>query len=777
MRVRWQPLPSRTTEASPQIVRVLRRLTLVASGTVLLIATGALIGWVNDVAWLKDPVHGFTPMKPDTVVMLIFTALALGASVGAHSRRRTAGTVLAGIGAALAMTVLAQDVLGRDFGVDSLIIHLPHLRPAVPTSLGILLLDLAILLLDVHPGDGPTPSEVLATIAGALASLTLGGCVYGAVQFYVWGPPPHASGMAINTSVSLLALAVGTLAARPRTGVMATFSSSHVGGQVLRRMLLLALLIPLVGFFSIQAQQAGLYKPPGGAVVEGVSSMIVAAIIAIAVARSLDRTDAQRRRVEAESREWKRFFDRAAFGAGFGTPDGRIGLVNEAFARMHGYTVAELEGRPISDLFPPDARPELAAKLQLTHELGSLVWKTEHLRKDGSTFPVVIDVSAVRAESGELLYRAAYVQDITAERAADAVRSRLASLVQSAEDAIMAQSLDGTLLDWNQGAERLFGYKAEEVVGCSMDQLVPESRRAERTTLVTRALAGETIAGFETEQVGKDGGTFPVALTLSPIRDEVGRVVGLSSISRDISALKQLEREREEWSSLVAHDLRQPAATIRLTANVIARQGAGPTTQSAVDRICGASDRLERMIGDLLDVSRIEARRLEVRPRVRHLVPLIREVVEATPACSRRCRVKVADDPDTASVDGERFMQVLSNLLSNAVKYGYPGTPIEVSLSRREETVEISVTNEGPGIAPNEISGLFSRFARTRTAERSDTPGLGLGLHISQGIVEAHGGRLWVESQPGERTHFRFTLPRAMPGGRAEDLTAPPAVH
>jgi PAS domain S-box-containing protein len=761
--MRWLPPAAVPVEVSPKIVGALRVGAYMAVGIALLIGVGALIGWTTGTAWLKDPVHGFTPMKPNTALMVTLSSLSLGLSVEPMSARqgrlrRLTAAVLSASSATLALALLAEDALGRDLGgIDGMLVHLPHLRPSVPTTVGLLLVDCALLLLDVPSRQKPTLSQVLATISGVLASLTIGGFAYGAMQFYVWGP--NASGMAINTSVAVLALAFGVVAARPRAGVMVTFVSPHPGGQVLRKMLAVALIIPAIGYGAARAQAAGLCRPPGASIIEGVASMVVAAVIAFAIAESLERADAKRREVEQESREWKRFFDRAAFGATFGTLDGRFGLVNEAFARMHGYTVEELEGRPIADVFPSEKRAEFEEMKRKTHDSGHGVWTCEHIRKDGSRFPVRVDVCAVRSESGVLLYRAAYVQDITEERAADAVRSRLASLVQSAEDAITTQSLDGTLLDWNQGAERIFGYRAEEILGRPVDCLVPDDRQAECRALVGRALAGETIVGFETERVRKDGRTLPIALTLSPILDESTKVAGLSSISRDISALRELEREREEWSSIVAHDLRQPAATIKLTAGAIARQETRPNTQRALDRIRGASDRLERMIGDLLDVSRIDAHRLDIKPCAEALLPLVREVIDATPECTHRCCIQAATDSDMAVVDSQRFVQVLSNLLSNAVKYGYPESPIEVTVGKRGGMVEVTVTNAGMGIAPDELSDLFSRFARTRSAERGDTPGLGLGLYISRAIVEAHGGKLWVESKQGELTHFRFTLP------------------
>jgi PAS domain S-box-containing protein len=376
-------------------------------------------------------------------------------------------------------------------------------------------------------------------------------------------------------------------------------------------------------------------------------------------------------------------------------------------------------------------------------------------------FPVRIDVSAIRNERDQVLYFAAYVQDITREKAAAEAQARLASLVRSADDAIVATSVDGKILDWNHGAEQVFGYSAVEAIGRSIFIVVPADRRAERDGLQAKVMAGENVVGFETERVRKDGTRFPLALTLSPIRDGSDRIIGISTIERDISVLKQFQREREEWTSVVAHELRQPSTTIRLTTETLERASDEGAVQRGVRRIRRASDRLERMISDLLDVTRIEARRLSIRQEPATLSHLIDEATEVVPEAGSRCRKEVVPNAVSASVDAERFIQVMVNLLSNAVKYGYPETPIDVRVETADSTVQVTVTNEGAGIARDELPGLFSRFVRTRSAQRSDAPGLGLGLYMCRGIVEAHGGKLWVESTPGEKTHFRFTLPKA----------------
>jgi PAS domain S-box-containing protein len=790
-------------------------------------------------------------------------------------------------------------------GIDQILVRARVTRPAMATSIAIVLASLALLSLDVRPRRGPAPAELIAAGVAAIGSLTLGGYAFGDIQFYM-RDRHHEGGMAVHTALALVVLAIGIVTARPASGAMAIVTSPLVGGQVIRRTLPIGLSIVVVGYLAAKGQQAGLYAPPGAAVVATAASAFVAGTLTLVVGQSVNRADAERRRVEQESREWKRFFDCATFGAAFGTIDGKLGRINEAFARMHGCSIDELEGMPIADVFPPHRHAELAEKIRTMEERGSCRWESEHVRKDGSVFPVCIDLSEIRDARGTLLYRAAIIQDITEEKRAEAVQARLCALVQSADDAIVAKTLDGIVLDWNRGAERVYGYTAEEMRGRSILILVPEDRRAERDAIHAQVLRGEIVVGFETIRVRKDGRRIPIALTVSPIRDAAGSVVGISTIERDISVRKQLqaelertrdremaqrmwleavidntpegivivdehaevvrqnataaafmtgagplgpegrpmpydvrapsgerldfeslpiiralrygerscsrelaavassgelvplltsaapidldgarrgaitvfrdirqlkalEREREEWASIVAHDLRQPAAVIRLAVDNL-EQVEGAAHDQAVQRIRRAADHLERMIQDLLDVSRIEARRLSVRAERTAVSALIGEALDAAPHVALRCRTEMEPAADWVWTDEERVVQVLSNLLSNADKYSDPGTPIDVRVEGRDELVEISVTNEGPGIAPDEIPQLFSRFARTRSARSGRVPGLGLGLYICRGIVEALGGHLWVESVPGEKTCFRFTLPRAAES--ADRLTA-----
>jgi signal transduction histidine kinase len=230
----------------------------------------------------------------------------------------------------------------------------------------------------------------------------------------------------------------------------------------------------------------------------------------------------------------------------------------------------------------------------------------------------------------------------------------------------------------------------------------------------------------------------------------------------------QVEHLRDEFISLVAHDLRTPLSTVTLGVTALERLPAdahGTDREARTLRAIAASARaMTRIVGDLLDASRLEARRLAVAPERLDLGPLLLRLVEWAPAeALRGHRVQLAPPGPLPPVlaDPVRVEQVLANLLSNAGKYSPAQSTILLEARAGPEEVTLSVTNDGEGIAAPDLQRVFSRHFRTRSAQHGRAPGLGLGLYIARGLVEAQGGRIWAESEPGRRTTFSFTLPRA----------------
>jgi signal transduction histidine kinase len=344
----------------------------------------------------------------------------------------------------------------------------------------------------------------------------------------------------------------------------------------------------------------------------------------------------------------------------------------------------------------------------------------------------------------------------------------LQNVIDQMPDCVLLYDEHGVIKATNQGATGLscaesdrtdpFGNPiAVELRGIDGSVLSPD-----RLPLFRVLKNHEVIVREEMLVQHNNGELIPVVVNAGPVRDATGDISGAMVIIQNISDRKALERLREEWSAVVAHDLRQPVNTIGLAAEILLRRPAHELTERdrrSLERIGTASKRLNRMINDLLDVSRIESQRMVIECQPVDLGTFIDAVVNELEAIlpGHEVRVVVRAE-EVVWIDPDRVHQVIANLISNAVKYGSPDTEIRIEAIRRGDLVEVVVTNHGPGIPPDQLPLLFSRFVRAGGPRGA--PGLGLGLYIARGLIEAHGGWLWAESIPGETTSFHFTLPR-----------------
>lgn len=269
---------------------------------------------------------------------------------------------------------------------------------------------------------------------------------------------------------------------------------------------------------------------------------------------------------------------------------------------------------------------------------------------------------------------------------------------------------------------------------------------------------------LELESISPDGVHTWVSTHGEAVRDNAGRLVGLRGTSQDITRLKELERMKEEWTSVIAHDLRQPIGVITMSVEMLPEQHVGEISKpesAIVHHIRSAAQSLNRMVNDLLDVSRIEAHRLSLERAWVDPRRLVHETLEHLRHLTEHCRVDISTEGALSPVyaDPGRFEQILGNLVSNAVRYGDRSAGIRVLLTQRGDEVLFSVVNRGRGITDEQLSRLFTRFGRSTTTPGAGVQGIGLGLYIARGLVEAHGGRMWAESRPGETTTFNFSLP------------------
>src|SRR5262245_10623144 len=365
----------------------------------------------------------------------------------------------------------------------------------------------------------------------------------------------------------------------------------------------------------------------------------------------------------------------------------------------------------------------------------------------------------------------------------------LAAIVESSDDAIISKDLNGTITSWNRGAERIFGYTAEEAVGRPITMLLPHERLPEETRILATLVRGERIDHFETERITKSGRRIPISLSVSPIKDQSGRVIGGAKIARDISLRRQLERQREQdlaqeqhgrslaeaanrakdaFLAMVSHELRSPLSPILSWTRMLRMKALDEAkSERALETIERSARAQAQLIDDLLDISRIAAGKLRLEVRSVDLAAVIEEAVEVVrPAAdAKQIRLQTVLDTDTGTISGDpgRLQQVVWNLLSNAVKFTPRGGWVQIMLECVDSHVEIAVSDTGQGVSPEFLSHLFERFEQAETGTTRSRGGLGLGLAIVRHIVELHGGTVFAESAgEGQGSTFTVKLPRTI---------------
>ena len=351
-------------------------------------------------------------------------------------------------------------------------------------------------------------------------------------------------------------------------------------------------------------------------------------------------------------------------------------------------------------------------------------------------------------------------------------REWLAAVVDSADDAIVSHMFDGRIVSWNPAAARLFGYSQSEAVGNPMTLIIPTERQEEGRQMLTRVFAGERIERVETTRVARDGRRVEVSLTISPVRDRAGRLIGMSQIVRDIDerkrnerAAREADRRKDEFLATLSHELRNPLAPISSATRTLLQL---EPADSAARTACAVIDRqlqqLTRLVDDLLDIGRIAAGSVELikeRFDLRELLNTAQaSLLPAFANAGQSFRLHLPEDPLWVEADRTRLLQVFTNLLTNANKYTPDGGVVEVDSGRRGEWIVVSVRDSGIGISAEMLERVFDLFAQVDRSARRTRGGLGIGLALAKRLLEVHGGRIEARSDgPGKGTEFVLQLP------------------
>lgn len=638
-------------------------LSLLAAG----IGASSFAGWVFDVDALKRIHPAWVTMKANTALCLILAgvAIALCREEKANGWRTLIAQGCAVVVAAVGALTLAEILGGWDFGIDQAFFRetQEQARQSFPgrmgpaTALNFMLLGLGILTLDVRWRGGWSPAEFCTLGVTATTFLVF-------LAYFYQVELPHSLeyylSIALHTVVAFLLLCAAMLLSRPDQGLITVFLADDVGGDIARRMLPAALLLPgLLGWACVIGRENNLYG-------RGVSTALLATLLTVIFA--------------------------------------------------------------------------------------ALVW---------------------------WMARALGAADSNRRRA-DAARHQLAAIVDSSDDAIVSKDLNGVVRTWNAGAERLFGYTASEMIGQPIVRLLPPERENEEVDILRRLRAGERIEHYETIRMTSDGRRMNVSLTISPVRDSSGKIIGASKIARDITAQKQAEatleqakdqaeaanRAKDDFLAVLSHELRTPLTPALVAAcDLESEPPDDPATLRRTLAIIRRNIELEaRLVDDLLDVTRISHGKLRIHSGPVDLHATLDDSLAIAEPAFRKKEIAVAMELNARDHfvrgDAARLAQVFSNLLTNAAKFTPHGGRVNVRTTASDGQVQVEVSDSGIGIDAKLLPQIFEPFRQgeLHTAQRSG--GLGLGLSVAKGLVDAHGGTIEARSAgAGQGATFIVTLP------------------
>jgi PAS domain S-box-containing protein len=467
--------------------------------------------------------------------------------------------------------------------------------------------------------------------------------------------------------------------------------------------------------------------------------------------------------------------------------DGTITSWNRAAENLLEFTSTEAIGRSIRLIVPPDHRDEqreVLRRIGAGERVGQL--STTYVTKSGRRIDTSLTVSPVVTPEGQVLGASIIARPISDSMRFERAARHLSALVDSSDDAIVSKDLNGIVLSWNPAAEAMFGFSVAEMIGQSIRRIIPDDRQQEEDEVLARIRRGDRVDHYETIRRRKDGTLVPISLTVSPIRQPDGTIVGASKIARDITDYKRAEEERarllqiareasrlkDEFLATLSHELRTPLnAIVGYVRMVQSGLMTGEKQTRAMDAVSRNVTSLAQIVEDVLDVSRIVSGKLRLELQAVELPDVIRHAVETVrPAAETKgLRLETLVDPFAAPVSGDpdRLQQVLWNLLSNGVKFTPRGGTVQIRLERVDSHVEVSVSDTGIGMAADFLPFAFDRFRQADSSIGRAHGGLGIGLAITRHLVELHGGRISVTSDgPGKGSTFRVELPiRSVQGG------------
>lgn len=458
---------------------------------------------------------------------------------------------------------------------------------------------------------------------------------------------------------------------------------------------------------------------------------------------------------------------------------GTIKHVNDNFCAISKYSREELLGNDHRIINSGFHSKEFIRNLWLTIANGN-IWKGElkNRAKDGTYYWVNTTIVPFLNESGKPYQYVSIREDITGRKKIEEQQILYQQIIRSSDDAIISTDLAGTITSWNRGAEHIFDYTTEEALGKNISMILPDDKKADEEFILEKVRRGESINHFETTRVKKYGGSIFISLTVSPVRNSTGEIIGASKIARDITERKRIENEikklndelevrvkerteeMESFSYSVSHDLRAPLRAVNGYARILEedyKHLLDQEGQRLLNEVQQNARRMGTLIDDLLAFSRLGRKAVEksLIDMTKLTEAAVREIEQTT---EHHALIK-SEGLLPVMADYSLMLHVMINLVSNAIKYSslHPNPVIEIQSVKKGAEIIYSIKDNGVGFSMDYVHKLFGVFQRLHSHD--EFPGTGVGLAIVQRIIHKHNGKVWAEGKEKAGATFYFTLP------------------
>ena len=776
-----------SNQPNPVLVAALRRFSQFASGTAILVGGAVLVGWLFDVTALKSILPIWVTMKANTALAFVLAGVALWMTRPEQTSQNPGhfGQGCAAACGLIGLLTLSEHLFGWDLKIDQLLfadrssaLETAHPGRMAPiTALNFLLLGGALLLLEVKARHSHRPAHGIALVVSLTGLMALICYAYDPQYLTV----ASATKMALHTAVLFTLLPLGILCVRPERGLMAVITSEAEGGRMARRLLPAAIGIPIVlGWLKLTGEMGGLYSARFGETLYTTLNVASFAILIWWSAKRSNTKDLERRHAEQRFRAVAEAANDAIISA---DNQGNIIGWNKGARAIFGYDVEEVQGEPLTVLMPERYRAAHLKGLERFKATGGArvighTVELHGLRKSGAEFPIELSLSSWEAEGTRFF--SAILRDLTDRKQVEEELKRLTDRFLMATGAAQIGVWDfdpvNNRLIWDDQMFRVYGTSRDQFTGAfeAWAATVHPDDLASEAEKVQKALRGELEFDTDFRVIWPDKSIHYIKAMATVQRDASGEAVKMIGCNWDISreryAAEELKRtveelvrsnaELEQFAYVASHDLQEPLRAVAGCVELLEKDYRGKFDPGADELLRHAVDgatRMQTMIRDLLAYSRVGTR-AQPFVEVDCQTALDLALTNLATAINESGAMITHDPLPSLMADPTQLAQLFQNLIGNGIKFRGGRPPeIHVGAQRQDDGWLFSVRDNGIGIEPQYLDRIFVIFQRLHT--RAEYPGTGIGLAICKRIVERHGGRISVESEPGKGSAFIFTIP------------------